>query len=206
MQSILPHGALGSFCHLLGFRCSRLSCGTKGLATKTKQVEVHMSAGIPLDAWHTDGPEDWDDRLITLGRNHTSNTESHQTNGGFFAGDSTSDTNRSPPKPRIVVCPHCASTRTRPLQWGRRLGGVMGSVAGAAGGAVAGCLTAPRLPSRPLQWVSLISSAVIGGLAAGSAGCRSGASLGDLLDDCILPNRRCLDCAKRFNHPTPQGQ
>jgi hypothetical protein len=38
-----------------------------------------------------------------------------------------------------------------------------------------------------------VSSAVIGGIAAGAAGCRSGSSLGDLLDDRILPVNGCRE-------------
>lgn len=98
-------------------------------------------------------------------------------------------------------CPRCNSTLNRPLQWGRKFGCILGAVAGAAGGAAAGCLTAPRLPARSLHWVSLISSAVIGSISGGTTGCRSGASLGDLLDERVLPNHQCQDCAKRFCHP-----
>lgn len=120
---------------------------------------------------------------------------------GFSETCDPSDTYQSPASSHAVTCPQCASTRTRALQWGRRFGCIVGAVAGVAGGAAAGCIGAPRQSERPLQWVSLISSAVIGGITGGTAGCRNGASLGDLLDDRILPNHRCQDCSKRFNHP-----
>lgn len=115
-------------------------------------------------------------------------------------GDSHTDTVCTKPS-RLVSCPHCGSSQTRALQWGRRFGCIVGAVAGAAGGAAAGCIGAPRLPTRPLHWVSLVSSAVIGGISGGTVGCRSGASLGDMLDERVLPNHRCQDCAKRFCHP-----
>lgn len=161
-----------------------------------------MNAEIPLDPWNNDDPSDWHTDVPGDGRRFGyQDSASHRQ--GFKEDDRPGTTHHNTSQPATATCPHCASTRTRPLQWGRRLGGVVGSVAGAAGGVVAGCVGAPRLPTQPLQWVSLVSSAVIGGIAAGAAGCRSGASLGDLLDDRILPNHRCLDCAKRFNHPTP---
>ena len=164
-----------------------------------------MSASIPHDPWNNDDPSDWHSHVPGVG-SRFGYQDSASPQYGFKEGDRPGATDHNTTHSPTATCSHCASTRTRPLQWGRRLGGFVGSVAGAAGGAggaVAGCLGAPRLSTQPLQWVSLVSSAVIGGIAAGAAGCRSGASLGDLLDDRILPNHRCLDCAKRFNHPMP---
>jgi hypothetical protein len=194
--------SIWQLCHLLGFRHSVLRCCPKSMATQTRQVEVHLSATIPHDPWNNDDPRDWHSH-VRGGGSRFGYQDSASPQHGFKEGDRPGATDHNTTISPTATCSHCASTRTRPLQWGRRLGGFVGSVAGAAGGAVAGCLGAPRLSTQPLQWVSLVSSAVIGGIAAGAAGCRSGASLGDLLDDRILPNHRCLDCAKRFNHPMP---
>lgn len=153
-----------------------------------------MSAALPYGYWGDDGDDDGDER------EHGFDVYGH----GFpDQPDGHADTARSSRYPTAAnaICPKCGSKLTRALQWGRKFGCILGAVAGAAGGAAAGCIGAPRLPVPSLRWVSLISSAVIGGISGGTAGCKSGASLGDLLDERILPNHQCQDCSKRFCHP-----
>lgn len=162
-----------------------------------------MSTSLPYGHWESDDDEDpHREGYRTWGRDDEDGFEPHgfpRPPEGFSGG--SSESGRFAPLPRTAACPKCGSKLTRALQWGRKFGCILGAVAGAAGGAAAGCIGAPRLPVPSLRWVSLISSAVIGGISGGTAGCKSGASLGDLLDERILPNHKCQDCSKWFSHP-----
>lgn len=149
-----------------------------------------MNASLPCGSWDDDDDE---------GEHGFDPYGFPRPPEGFFESEGSG---RYPHAPTNATCPKCGSKLTRALQWGRKFGCILGAVAGVAGGAAAGCIGAPRMPVPSLRWVSLISSAVIGGISGGTAGCKSGASLGDLLDERILPNHKCQDCANRFSHPS----
>lgn len=48
--------------------------------------------------------------------------------------------------------------------------------------------------------------ALIGALVGGSAGGLAGAQLGELVDDRVLDNHRCLACSHCFSHSQGQGE
>lgn len=168
-----------------------------------------MNPSIPHDDWSDSEDDDLSDQDAAVYASYPDARGTgypHGTSGGTDRGH-RSGQHQSDSGPgrfghaTVAICPRCSSTRTRTLMWGRTFGSILGAVAGAAGGAAAGCLGAPRPSVPPLRWVSLVSSAVIGGISGGTAGCRSGASLGDLLDERVLPTHQCQDCKKRFCHP-----
>lgn len=47
--------------------------------------------------------------------------------------------------------------------------------------------------------LGIIAGAILGDLLGGATGCSAGATLGKLIDDKILNNYRCIDCAHTFS-------
>ena len=95
-------------------------------------------------------------------------------------------------------CPKCGSHNTYPRDIARRTGCAFGTLAGAAAGAMTAVISAD-VPSVPVaRAIGMLSVAVIGGMAAGTAGSATGAALGEMVDRNILNNRTCLACGKHF--------
>ena len=104
-----------------------------------------------------------------------------------------------------TVCPKCASERIETCDRAMKAGGAIGFVGGAASG-VAGALAGSRtgaivgVVAGPVGVaVGSIAGAIIGGLMGGAAGGVTGAQLGQVIDERILDNYRCLACGYRFN-------
>ena len=105
------------------------------------------------------------------------------------------------------VCPKCHSAAIEARNIARRTGGTIGLVGGTIGG-VASTLSGAETglvvgcTAGPLGCVlGAVAGAIAGGLIGGTTGCLTGARLGQLIDDHILANYRCLECGHCFADP-----
>lgn len=104
----------------------------------------------------------------------------------------------------ISTCPKCRSDRITTRDYGKRAGAAIGAVTGAVDGfsealkGVAKC-GAAGLAGRPhTALFGGIACAVMGAFVHGAAGGVAGATVGQVIDDNILKNFRCLDCQLNF--------
>lgn len=115
----------------------------------------------------------------------------------------------------MLTCPKCGSTSIDKLNYGKRaatatgaaaggVGGYLAAVAAAAAGAEAGA--AAGIIGGPLgvvagATVGLVAGAIIGGLTGGTAGAAIGAKAGEIIDEHILDNFKCLNnqCSHKFS-------
>ncbi|MCW3481625.1 hypothetical protein OL229_18975 [Neisseriaceae bacterium JH1-16] len=108
----------------------------------------------------------------------------------------------------MVSCPHCLSPQVVTRNHARKVGGTIGAIAGAAsgfsaamkgariGGTLGGRIGLIAGPSGAA--LGSVAGAILGGLLGGTTGCSAGAALGELIDDKVLHNYRCLDCGHTF--------
>jgi hypothetical protein len=106
------------------------------------------------------------------------------------------------------TCPRCGSNQIALKQTARHSGAVIGLTAGAASGA-AGAMYGARAgysmgivagPSGASM--GTIAGAILGALAGGTAGCLTGITVGRVVDDNLLGNRRCKRCRHVFTAPS----
>ena len=98
-------------------------------------------------------------------------------------------------------CPSCRSWRIGKKNYGKKAAGVIGASAGTYGGyvaAIAGARTGAAVGALTGP-VGGIGGAVIGALLGGATGASAGVVLGDVLDERVLDNYRCLDCGYSFS-------
>ncbi|MFC3532028.1 hypothetical protein ACFOLG_07500 [Vogesella facilis] len=108
----------------------------------------------------------------------------------------------------LTTCPHCKSPQVVTRNHARKVGGTIGAIAGAAsgfsaamkgariGGTLGGRIGLIAGPSGAA--LGSVAGAILGGLLGGTTGCSAGAALGELIDDKVLHNYRCLDCGYTF--------
>jgi hypothetical protein len=102
-------------------------------------------------------------------------------------------------------CPNCLSSRIGKNNYGKKTAGVVGASAGAYGGYAAATVGARAgatlgIVAGPVgATVGGIGGAVIGALLGGATGASAGVILGDVLDERVLDNLRCLDCGYSFS-------
>lgn len=102
-------------------------------------------------------------------------------------------------------CPNCQSRRIGKNNYGKKTAGLVGASAGTYGGytaATAGAHAGAKLGivAGPTgATVGGIGGAVIGALLGGATGASAGVILGDILDERVLDNLRCLDCGYSFS-------
>lgn len=102
-------------------------------------------------------------------------------------------------------CPHCLSQRIGKNNYGKKAAGVVGASAGTYGGYVAAATGAHAGAKLGIvagpggATVGGIGGAVIGALLGGATGASAGVILGDILDERVLDNLRCLDCGYSFS-------
>lgn len=101
-------------------------------------------------------------------------------------------------------CPKCGSCRVEAKGRARRaicatgaLVGAVGGAAGVVGGAEFGFMFG-AVAGPPGMIVGGIAGAIIGALAGAATGGAAGATLGEIVDDNILDDYACLDCAFSF--------
>ncbi len=96
------------------------------------------------------------------------------------------------------ICPKCQSHHVEPRNLGRKTGSAVGVLAGAAM-AVSGAAVVGTIAAGPAGVViGPVAAALLRALAGGTAGCAIGAALGEVVDESILDNHRCLRCGHRF--------
>lgn len=104
-----------------------------------------------------------------------------------------------------IQCPRCQSASVITKDTARKIGaligtvggaaqGVTGAMAGAEVGAVIGLIAGP-----PGVLAGGMAGAILGGLAGAATGCIAGAKLGEVIDERVLDNYRCLDCGLSFS-------
>jgi hypothetical protein len=104
----------------------------------------------------------------------------------------------------VWPCPSCESFRTEQRHIARRVCSAVGAAAGATSGAVAVLSGAEAgavigtLGGPIGAMCGGIAGAVLAGLMAGAAGCATGAAFGEVLDQKVLNNWRCLACGRTF--------
>lgn len=104
-----------------------------------------------------------------------------------------------------TVCPICFSERVATLDRARRVGGVVGLAGGSIGGAasvLSGARTGMMIGSiagPPGTWAGGIVGVLVAACVGGATGSIAGAQLGDVVDEHILDNRRCLACGHIFS-------
>lgn len=102
-------------------------------------------------------------------------------------------------------CPQCQSLHIKSLHYGRKIGGVIGLIAGIASGVVAvfsGDTVEDifsMVASRTGVQIGSISAALLAAIREGTAGCVLGVMLGDMIDNEMLNNHKCLSCGCRFS-------
>tara|TARA_R110000823_G_scaffold45496_6_gene117382 strand:+ start:201 stop:551 length:351 start_codon:yes stop_codon:yes gene_type:complete len=102
-------------------------------------------------------------------------------------------------------CPNCQSVRIGKKNYGKKAAGVVGASAGtyggyvsaAAGGRVGASLGVAAGPVGAA--VGGIGGALIGALLGGATGASAGVILGEVLDERVFDNYRCLDCGYSFS-------
>ena len=102
----------------------------------------------------------------------------------------------------IPQCPLCASVRITSLNTGRKAGGAIGTLAGAAIGlprVMTGAATGSRVGAS-FGLLAGPAGIATGSLIGGASGCITGTALGELLDQNVLDNYRCLDCRHSFSN------
>ncbi len=112
--------------------------------------------------------------------------------------------------PMIYQCPNCLSERTEARHLARRTGGLIGTIGGSVGGAMS-CMSGSRIgmtvgvvAGPPGMIVGGLLGALIGSLVGGTAGGLAGAQLGEVIDDRVLDNYRCLACGHCFSNARPE--
>ena len=106
-----------------------------------------------------------------------------------------------------IHCPYCQSPKVIALDYGRKLGGAVGTAAGAASAfprtliAVETGLFASTIAGPPGFVVGTLAGYVLSSLIGGYVGNTAGTALGEVIDENILDNYRCLGCQRKFSAP-----
>ena len=105
-----------------------------------------------------------------------------------------------------LQCPQCQSEQVVTLNYARRTGGAIGTLAGGYGGYSAafsgarlGSAAASMILGAPGGVIGGVAGAIIGGFVGALAGGTAGIALGEAIDNKILDNYRCLNCAFTFS-------
>jgi hypothetical protein len=97
-------------------------------------------------------------------------------------------------------CPNCLSTRIGKNNYGKKTAGIVGASIGAYSGftaVAAGALSGAAMGIKAGP-VGGLGGAVIGAFVGGASGATAGVVFGDVLDDYVLDNQRCLECGYSF--------
>ena len=91
-------------------------------------------------------------------------------------------------------CPQCQSLNIKSLHYGRKIGGAIGMIAGIVCGILSVCGKAK------VKIIFGISAALLEAIREGTAGCTIGIMLGDIVDNVMLDNYKCLSCGHYFSN------
>ncbi|MCH8532300.1 MAG: hypothetical protein LAT65_15730 [Saccharospirillum sp.] len=104
-----------------------------------------------------------------------------------------------------IQCPKCHSTRIGKNNYGKKTAGSIGAAGGTIGGYAATVASAKAgaapgaFAGPPGIAIGGLGGLIIGALFGGAAGASVGVILGDILDENVLDNHRCLDCGHCFS-------
>jgi phage tail tape-measure protein len=105
-----------------------------------------------------------------------------------------------------LQCPLCNSRNIETLDYAKKTGATVGFVGGAASGAASALggarvgATVGMIAGPVGVGVGSVVGALLGGLLGGTAGGITGAKLGQVIDDRLLENNRCLNCGHTFGN------
>jgi hypothetical protein len=106
----------------------------------------------------------------------------------------------------ITICPNCRSQRIATINLAKKTCGFLGLVGGLASsttGTFAGAeigATFGLIAGPPGATLGALAGAIMGALLAGTSVGIAGARLGEVIDDRILDNYKCLACNYVFSH------
>ena len=105
----------------------------------------------------------------------------------------------------MPYCPHCRSHHVIARNYAKKVGRTLGSATGIAAGVTAtlrGAYIGARIVNfagPPGRVIGGMSGAILNTLIWGVMGGKAGATLGQVVDDHILDNYRCLRCGNTFS-------
>lgn len=106
-------------------------------------------------------------------------------------------------------CPNCHSERVTTRNRAKKAGGFIGGVAGTASGAAGAFsgseigMTVGIVAGPPGMAAGAIAGAILGALFGAATCGMAGAKLGEVVDERILDNYRCLACNHTFSIKVP---
>lgn len=108
-------------------------------------------------------------------------------------------------------CPSCQSSRVGKKNYGKKAAGVAGASAGTYGGFVSAAAggrvgASIGIAAGPVgAAVGGIGGVLIGALLGGATGASAGVILGQVLDERVFDNYRCLECGYSFSSDLVSG-
>lgn len=106
-------------------------------------------------------------------------------------------------------CPNCYSERVTTRNRAKKAGGLIGGIAGTASGAAGAFsgseigMTVGVVAGPPGMAIGALAGAILGALVGGTTCGMAGAKLGEVVDERILDNYRCLACNHIFSIKFP---
>lgn len=94
---------------------------------------------------------------------------------------------------QALICPRCHCPRIECRNIGRKAGSTLGTLAGV----VASLSVLSGLPGGLL--LAHAAGVLMKAMVSGASGCAVGAALGEVVDENILANHRCLRCGHCFS-------
>lgn len=95
-----------------------------------------------------------------------------------------------------LLCPCCQSAQVECRNIGRKAGSALGVLFGAAG-VVSSLSTMAGVPGGAI--LAHVAQVLMRAMVGGASGCAVGAALGEVVDENILENYRCLSCRHSFS-------
>lgn len=97
---------------------------------------------------------------------------------------------------QTTLCPKCQSTHIESRNLGRKAGSALGVFVGFAGTvAIVGAMESLPGGANIRRFATVLMKAMVGG----TSGCAVGAALGEVIDENVLTNHRCLHCGHCFS-------
>lgn len=108
-----------------------------------------------------------------------------------------------------IHCPNCDSGRVMARNRAKKAGGLIGGVAGTASGAAGAFsggeigMTIGVIAGPPGMAIGALAGAILGAMVGGTTCGIAGAKLGQVVDERVLDNFRCLACNHTFSIKFP---
>lgn len=95
-----------------------------------------------------------------------------------------------------ILCPCCQSAHVKCRNIGRKAGSALGVLFGAAG-VISSLSAMTGVPGGVI--LGHVAQVLMRAMVGGASGCAVGAALGEVVDENILENYRCLRCRHSFS-------